>query len=333
MDKWYEQHVSLVKEWSVKNAEFRPEFITHGSDKKVWWTCKEGHHWVATVINRIKGSGCPFCSGRMATPETCLAYKDPQVSEEWHQEKNGTLNPENICWRSNKKVWWKCKFGHEWQAVVYNRTRGKTSCPYCQGKLATPDNCVSLFPILVEQWSDKNELGPERYCPKSHKKVWWVCPKGHEYKSAISSRVHLNTGCPICAWQTSKLEIRVYCELKELFKEVSWRNKSYGFEIDVLLVKEKVAIEIDGWYWHKDKVDKDKEKSEIMKSLGLTPIHIRGLPLPLISEHDFSFKKTTKEKVILDKLCQKLTSIGLDRKINTDGWLNDEEYKLLVNNH
>ena len=31
---------------------------------------------------------------------------------------------------SNKKAWWKCIKGHEWQAIIGNRNRGN-GCPQC----------------------------------------------------------------------------------------------------------------------------------------------------------------------------------------------------------
>jgi very-short-patch-repair endonuclease len=36
--------------------------------------------------------------------------------------------------------------------------------------------------------------------------------------------------------------------------------KTDGKYIDVALPERKIAIEYDGWYWHKDKQDKDSER-------------------------------------------------------------------------
>ena len=54
----------LAAEWSVKNGSLKPDEVSYGSSKKVWWKGKCGHEWQATVKNRnIRGSGCPYCSG------------------------------------------------------------------------------------------------------------------------------------------------------------------------------------------------------------------------------------------------------------------------------
>lgn len=45
-------------------------------------------------------------------------------------QKNSGLTPADITPNSNKKVWWQCKKGHEWQARIADRNRGR-GCPEC----------------------------------------------------------------------------------------------------------------------------------------------------------------------------------------------------------
>ena len=53
---------ALAKEWHpTMNDELLPTQFTRGSGKKVWWACNEGHTWEATICNRSKGKGCPYC--------------------------------------------------------------------------------------------------------------------------------------------------------------------------------------------------------------------------------------------------------------------------------
>ena len=53
---------------------------------------------------------------------------------EWDWEKNNELGlrPDKLTYGSNKKAWWKCSKGHEWQASIYSRNQGN-GCPYCSG--------------------------------------------------------------------------------------------------------------------------------------------------------------------------------------------------------
>jgi hypothetical protein len=331
--QWAGDYKSISEQWSTNN-QCSPDSVSRGSDKKVWWKCDKGHEWQTTILSRINlKSGCPYCSGRFATEFTSLLKVRPDIASEWNFDKN-TLTPSLIATQSNKKVWWKCGSGHEWQALVCNRTKiDGTGCPYCAGKLPTKDNCLAkAYPQIAQDWHPINGFSPNDILPKSSKKVWWICKNGHKYKAVVSSRTgSSNSGCPLCAWQTSKLEIRVYCELKAIFQDVSWKDRSLGFEIDVLLPNKKLAIEIDGWYWHKDKLDKDIKKNKLIEQYGLIPIRLRGLPLDLIGTHDIAFKKSASHKLIIQSLFEKIsTLLNLHSYYDITNWLNDSEFQKLV---
>ena len=125
----------LAKEWNYeKNDKLTPLDITANSGKKVWWNCSNGHEWQAVIYSRNKGNGCPYCAGR----KVIKGYNDlqtinPTVAKEWNHKKNGRLKPENFTSHSGKKVWWKCNKGHEWEAIIDNRSKG-AGCPYCSGR-------------------------------------------------------------------------------------------------------------------------------------------------------------------------------------------------------
>ena len=143
-EKKEKQYVSdnaqLMAEWDWKKnneLQFNPEILTLGSDKKAWWTCSKGHEWQATIGSRHKGSGCPYCSGR----KTLKGYNDlqtinPAVAKEWNYERNGDFKPEHFTASSNKKVWWKCSKGHEWQTTINSRNDG-CGCPGCSSERKT----------------------------------------------------------------------------------------------------------------------------------------------------------------------------------------------------
>ena len=52
------------------------------------------------------------------------------MDEFYNYEKNNGLTPADVAPNSNKKVWWKCRKGHEWQAIIANRNKGN-GCPVC----------------------------------------------------------------------------------------------------------------------------------------------------------------------------------------------------------
>jgi hypothetical protein len=184
---------------------------------------------------------------------------------------------------------------------------------------------------VAQEWHPKNIIRPDQVRPKTHKKYFWLCPKGHEYETSVASRTHLGTGCPLCAWQTSKLELRVYYELKALLPGVLLHDRSLGFEVDVLLSEHHIGIEVDGWYWHKDKIEWDQKKSASMVAAGVTPIRLRGTPLPLIRDTDIRFPKTHDQRVVLHQLVRALERLlGADFHYDPTVWLNDGEYQKAV---
>ena len=203
------QESSLVKEWNyVRNGSLKPNKVTCNSGRKVWWVCKRGHEWEAKICNRTRGSGCPYCSNnKVLEGYNDLATLRPDLAVEWNYIKNDIL-PTQILVGSHKKVWWKCKEGHEWQSSVANRSnrasRRGTNCPYCSGKKAIKgyNDLVTVRPDLVKEWNyNKNiDILPDEIMCKSNKEVWWKCEKGHEWKATLNNRTRHNpqNACPYC---------------------------------------------------------------------------------------------------------------------------------------
>ena len=125
-------HPKIAAEWHPTKNDLGPSEVTKGSGKKVWWLCEKGHEWEATVADRTSGYGCPYCSGRRVSDANNLAVLFPEIAKEWHPDKND-LGPSEVTKSSGKKVWWLCEKGHEWEAIVNNRTRGR-GCSYCSGR-------------------------------------------------------------------------------------------------------------------------------------------------------------------------------------------------------
>ena len=138
----------LAAQWHpTKNGELRPTDIIAGTDKIVWWQCEKGHEWQARINNRINGNNCPICIGK----KVLVGYNDlatvmPSIAKEWHPTKNENLTPQDVVVGSNKKVWWQCEKGHEWQTSVSHRSNGRR-CPKCFGESKTsfPEQAIFFY--------------------------------------------------------------------------------------------------------------------------------------------------------------------------------------------
>jgi hypothetical protein len=199
-----------LERWSTKNV-LSPNEVSYGSIAKVIWECDKGHSWTATPnkITQKDSSGCPYC----ANQKVWVGYNDlktffPELSEEWNYSKNGEITPDKITVHSNKKVWWLCPAGHEYQATVTHRTRSsrRGGCPFCVNKklLVGFNDLATVCPDVASEWhpTKNGNLKPYDVLSSTAQQIWWLCPQGHEYKSSLNSRV-LNgkrkSGCPICA--------------------------------------------------------------------------------------------------------------------------------------
>ena len=260
----------LAKEWNYeKNGELKPDMVMANSGKKVWWICKKGHEWEASIDNRSRGRDCPFCANKqLLKGYNDLATINPKLAKEWNYEKNGELKPDMIMANSGKKVWWICNKEHEWEASVINRNRG-TGCSICTGQQVYKgyNDLATINPNLAKEWNyEKNDkLKPDMVMTNSNRKVWWKCNKGHEWQATIYSRNNGN-GCPTCAkeLQSSFPEQAIYFYIKKAFPDAINGDHHLKMELDIFIPSKKIAIEYDGSFWHKN-LKSDERKNKICK--------------------------------------------------------------------
>ena len=193
----------LASQWHPsRNGALTPAQVTCNSGRKIWWLCEKGHSWQATVTDRHRGNGCPYCSRRQVIPGVSdLASTHPALAAQWHPEKNEGLFPSAVSAGSSRKVWWQCSLGHSWQAIISNRVKGR-GCPYCAGKKAWPgfNDLASQMPELAAQWHPEKNAGlrPEHVTTRSGRQIWWQCAQGHAWQALVASRT-AGVGCPFCA--------------------------------------------------------------------------------------------------------------------------------------
>jgi very-short-patch-repair endonuclease len=128
------------------------------------------------------------------------------------------------------------------------------------------------------------------------------------------------SGCPFC-WLglRSRQEIELAFELKLFFDfDIDDREAIVDGHIehcDIILRQHRLILEFDGHYWHKDKVLRDKEKTNILISDGWKVIRAREKPLQAISCNDVLVSVTKSMKaaayVVLLKI-QETLNIQLD---------------------
>lgn len=106
LENFAETHPHLAIEWHpTKNENLTPKDVTAKSLKRVWWKCPKGsdHEWDVRIVDRARGTRCPFCINQKIAKSNSLLTKFPELAKEWHPQKNNDLTPEQIAPGSSKK--------------------------------------------------------------------------------------------------------------------------------------------------------------------------------------------------------------------------------------
>ena len=179
----------LVPEWSEKNLPLKPDEITFGSNKKVWWRGACGHEWQTSVKARSNGEKCPICSGaRVIAGINDLTTLEPLLVKQW--SKKNKIKPTEVSIGSHKKVIWRCEKGHEWKSVINARVKG-TVCPVCAERevLAGYNDLAITDSQPLSEWDyEKNKWKPTEVSRNSAKRACWKCRHGHSWSMKINER-------------------------------------------------------------------------------------------------------------------------------------------------
>ena len=194
-----------------------PATVVAGSGRKLSWRCEHGHTWNAVVTNRVRGTGCPTCSGRIpSSGMNDLATTNPELAA----QADG-WDPTAVLAFSHRKMNWKCDLGHQWAASVADRSSGR-GCPFCANRrvLVGFNDLATTNPELASQ---ADGWDPTTVVAFSNRKVQWKCSKGHTWRAWIGNRTK-GSGCPVC----------------------SGRTASSGFN-DLATTHPELAAQADGW--------------------------------------------------------------------------------------
>ena len=220
---------TLKKEFNKKKNNIDPKYISSRSNIKFYWKCKKGHEWQVAPTTRFlyspeyktkyKNRGkrsqihskCPYCMNKFTDKSNCLETLYPKISKMWSKIKNEET-PDQVNALSQKKFWWICKKGHEFEKEVYQVVKQNGFCGGC-GKedgtfktFVTKENSLAaIAPDIAKQWhpTKNGKIKPENLIAHGHKKYWWKCEKGpdHEFKQSINDKVKENIGCPFCSYR------------------------------------------------------------------------------------------------------------------------------------
>jgi len=259
----------LLEEWDYEKNSLKPEDITPGSDKEIYWICNKKHSYLMSAqrrTNKSNSRGCSVCTGKNVVRSTSILDM-PEILKFWDFDRN-KVDPMTVLPGSNKKYWWVFDCGHSCQKSPKSIKNG-SKCPYCAvgntQLLEGYNDLATKAPNLVAEWSENNKnLLPSNFLSGSKKKVWWKCQKDHEWQAVIDNRYRRVASCPQCSSKgTSKLEKEVQNFIRSILPgSISVVFNSYQIikpqELDIYIPEKRIAIEFNGLYWHSEATGKDR---------------------------------------------------------------------------
>lgn len=106
---------------------------------------------------------------------------------------------------SHKKVNWKCKKGHKWEAELRTRSVKGYGCPFCSGRKPIIGE-TDLKTTHPEVANEADGWDPTTVKKASNNKLKWKCKVGHNWMASPADRISGKqtgrpNGCPFCSGQ------------------------------------------------------------------------------------------------------------------------------------
>jgi len=239
---------------------------------KTQWQCSLGHTFEANFNNVNSGKGCPEC--RLQTMrETQYARRIPIEKYIEFANANGFELVDTVVYGIDYKVQWKCPFSHTWQKSFYDMQE-QPYCPQCNRRYQ-PKSLQDYIEL-----GKRFELTLIGEIPsRTIYKATWRCKVGHNFDLDFD---HLNgkrsNGCPECNGfingarvSNPQLEIAAMVD-----GEVNYPYGIYSLDIAIQFRGIPICIEYDGWFYHKDRIDKDKVRDAYLTSQGWRVLRVRS---------------------------------------------------------
>jgi len=198
----------ILDRWDYELNDCKPSEITFSIGNKFYFKCPQGIHKseLNHIANFTHGSkGVMYCKQCNSFAQYSVEHLDHDFLEKyWDWDKNIEIgiDPWKISYSSNKKVYIKCqeKDYHGSYPIQCNDFTDGSRCPYCNsksGKVHPLDSLGTLYPEVLNVWSDKNKKSPYEY---TMQEVYWKCSdrKHKDYKRNICDSNNYDFRCPKC---------------------------------------------------------------------------------------------------------------------------------------
>jgi hypothetical protein len=218
----------ILSRWDYELNKCNPIEIRFACKSSYYFKCSKGIHpsELKSISNFTSGSeGVMFCNMCNSFAQYLIDnFGNDALNLYWDYEKNGNINPWKLTKSNNLNVYIKCQnkdkpYHESYLVQCSNFSKLNSGCPYCYNRKIHPlDSLGTLFPEVLDIWSDKNDKSPFEYAPKTPQEVYWKCPEGkHDnYLRKINESNDAKFRCPDCSNERDESflqeKVRLYLE-------------------------------------------------------------------------------------------------------------------------
>lgn len=199
-------HNDLIKRWDYELNSIGPFEVSYMSHSKYYFKCPtEKHKSTLKTICSIVGitDGAVRCEGCDSFGEWATqTFGEIFWADYW--DKNNVVDPFVVSKRANyTNIFIKCqeKDYHGVYQTTPDGFVGGRRCPYCgHNKLHILDSLGSVYPQVLDIWSDKNTKTPFEYTVGNDNNIWWKCENNihKDYRRRVADGVKKEFRCPEC---------------------------------------------------------------------------------------------------------------------------------------
>ncbi len=159
---------------------------------KLRWRCATGHEWDAIPLSVERDHWCAICGNeRQGRAKAHSIEMMQKIAASRGGQCLSSFYKNNLT-----KLRWRCKQGHEWEAVPGSITgsggRKGSWCPICAGKLPEDAALEQLKELAVS----RGGVLVSTHYSDARTSLTWKCAKGHEWR-AVPDAVKHGTWCPV----------------------------------------------------------------------------------------------------------------------------------------
>lgn len=250
------------------------------SRKQVKIKCKTHGIFLQTPSDHLIGKGCSLCgNARVALEKTksfeCFVTQAKKI----HGDKYSYSSVGFEGMSSRVEITCKIHGTFTQQAGSHSSGRGR-GCPGCKADKVIQTHQYS-FEEYVKVATERHE-GRYRYLEDGYTRasgdghITIVCKEHGQFVANAGNHI-TGSNCPACSSVCSKIEK----DIRNLLKPYSYPSDRVliaPLELDIVRTDRKVAVEVNGLYWHSEKMKGKtyhKEKTDLCTSAGIRLIHIR----------------------------------------------------------